>query len=45
MEFLQLTVFTYRSAELPDLIANTLGAAFGVSLFLIFDKKLMADSH
>jgi VanZ family protein len=39
MELLQLTVFTYRSAELADIVANTMGAALGVGLFIFADKN------
>lgn len=41
MEFLQFTIFINRSAELGDVIADLVGAIFGILLFTItLEKKI-----
>lgn len=39
IEFLQGTVFSHRSIELADMIANSLGSLAGVASFCIIYKK------
>ncbi len=41
MELTQLFIFTYRSAELNDLLANTLGAVVGLFISYLANKLII----
>jgi VanZ family protein len=45
IELLQLTIFTWRSGEWPDLFADTVGACMGIFSILIIDRAIKYESN
>ena len=45
IEVLQLTIFTWRSGEWPDLFADTIGACMGIFSVLITDRAINYESN
>lgn len=45
IEVLQLTIFTWRSGEWPDLFADTIGVCMGIFSILITDRAINYESN
>ena len=45
IEVLQLTIFTWRSGEWPDLFADSIGVCMGIFSILITDRAINYESN